>query len=71
MTYSDLRFDDVDAHAPDEFAGHAFTPLRLLDDSEVPVGGDLHPAPPCVGCFEAMAPVGASGWWCDSCQEYQ
>lgn len=72
MNFTDLRFtSDEDVHILDEHSGHAFPHLRLLDDSEVPASGELHPAPPCVGCFDAMAPVGASGWWCDPCQEYQ
>ena len=71
MSFSELRFDWEDVHAHDDFVGHALPHLRLLDDSEVPPSGELHPAPPCGSCFEAMAPVGASGWWCDACQEYQ
>ena len=71
MNSTDLRFEWEDVHALDDLPGHAVPALRLLDDSEVPAGGDLHPAPPCTTCFDAMAPVGASGWWCDPCQEYQ
>ena len=72
MSFTELRFDDDGEGAPHrtEYA-QAFAPLRLLDDSEVPASGELHSAPPCIGCFHAMAPVGASGWWCDPCQEYQ
>ena len=70
MSYTELRFDDEGAPHRTEYA-QAFPPLRLLDDSEVPAGGKLHSAPPCVGCFHKMAPVGASGWWCAPCQEYQ
>lgn len=71
MVFTEQFFDGEDAHAPFASAAYVFPPLRLLDDSEVPASGDIHCAPPCVGCFEAMAPVGASGWWCDPCQEYQ
>jgi len=70
MNVTDLHFDE-DPHDSNEFAGHGFPHLRLLDDSEVPASGDLLAPPPCAGCFEAMAPIGASGWWCDPCQEYQ
>ncbi|MEO6200566.1 MAG: hypothetical protein ABIX44_05315 [Cryobacterium sp.] len=68
--FTELRFNGHDVF-PDELAGNEFPPLRLLDDVEVPPSGELYPVPPCVSCFEAMAPVGASGWWCEACQEYQ
>lgn len=68
MSFTELRFNGHDVYPSDE---QAFAPLRLLDESDLPVTGELYPVPPCASCFEPMAPVGASGWWCESCQEYQ